>query len=358
MAMSTKLPPLLVRADADGQRGIGHVMRCAALAQAWRSRGGAVTVLSCAPRAVLDDSFAAAAVVLAIGSPHPNSNDLAMMLDTIRRQRDGAAPPWLALDGYHFDLAYQRAVRAAGCRLLVIDDTAHLPDYDADMILNHGAHAPALDYPCPAGTRLLRGPAYALLRSEFQRQGGRKKFIAQRARRLLVTMGGSDPVNATAKIIEALQHFDPANLTVRVVVGPANGRAEELRRQAAAAGPRILLEIGRQHLAPLMRWADLALSAAGGTCAELAAMGVPMALLALADNQRPIAAALEAAGVAVNLGWHDSISSAQIAASLSALADDFSRRSAMSAKARALVDGRGAERVVAAMLERTGARAA
>lgn len=355
MAMDAKPPPLLVRADADGERGIGHVMRCAALAQAWRDRGGAVTALSCSAMPTIADSFAAPAI--AIPSAHPSPIDLSMTLAAIRRC-DSSAPPWLALDGYHFDLAYQRAVRAAGCRLLVIDDTAHLPYYDAEMILNHGAHAPTLDYPCPTATQLLRGPVYALLRPEFQLQAGRQKSIAPRARKLLITMGGSDPVNATARVIAALQRKFLADCTIRVVVGPANGRADALRQLAAQSRFRIVFEIGRQRLAPLMRWADLAVSAAGGTCAELAAMGVPMALLALADNQRPIAAALEAAGVALNLGWHDSLSPSRIGAALSALAADFSQRAAMSGKARALVDGQGAQRVAAAMLARSCARAA
>jgi hypothetical protein len=38
--------------------------------------------------------------------------------------------PWFVLDGYHFDTAYQSLLRSAGCRLMVIDDTAHLPCYD------------------------------------------------------------------------------------------------------------------------------------------------------------------------------------------------------------------------------------
>ena len=46
MVMKPKLPPLLVRADADGARGIGHVLRSLVLAHAWHEQGGTVEFLT------------------------------------------------------------------------------------------------------------------------------------------------------------------------------------------------------------------------------------------------------------------------------------------------------------------------
>ena len=37
---------LLIRADGGASMGLGHVMRCLALAQAWQERGGQVTFLT------------------------------------------------------------------------------------------------------------------------------------------------------------------------------------------------------------------------------------------------------------------------------------------------------------------------
>lgn len=37
---------LCIRADAGPEQGIGHVMRCLALAQAWQDRGGTATFLT------------------------------------------------------------------------------------------------------------------------------------------------------------------------------------------------------------------------------------------------------------------------------------------------------------------------
>ena len=53
MVMKPKLPPLLVRADADGARGIGHVLRSLVLAHAWHEQGGTVEFLTAHPTPAL-----------------------------------------------------------------------------------------------------------------------------------------------------------------------------------------------------------------------------------------------------------------------------------------------------------------
>ena len=39
--------PLIVRADADSRIGTGHLMRCLALAQFWKTQCGEVTFITC-----------------------------------------------------------------------------------------------------------------------------------------------------------------------------------------------------------------------------------------------------------------------------------------------------------------------
>src|SRR5581483_11389078 len=98
----------------------------------------------------------------------------------------------------------------------------------------------------------------------------------------------------------------------------------------------------------LMGWADLAVAAGGTTAWELAFMGVPAALLVLADNQRPVVAALAEAGAAEPLnGW----GAEAWARALGLLLRDPGRRAALAARAQALADGRGAERVAAVLGE-------
>ena len=75
-------------------------------------------------------------------------------------------------------------------------------------------------------------------------------------------------------------------------------------------------------------------------------MGLPTVALVLAENQQGIATGLDEVGVAVNLGWHTEISTAQITNALVGLLENRSLRRQASQRGRELVDGLGAKRVV------------
>jgi UDP-2,4-diacetamido-2,4,6-trideoxy-beta-L-altropyranose hydrolase len=265
---------------------------------------------------------------------------------------------YVVLDGYDFDSEYQRAVRAGGCRLLVIDDTVRLTHYDADILLNQNLGAVELKYDCNSDAVVLLGPEYALLRREFIFWRSRLHTVPETARKILVTLGGSDPDNVTLNVIQALRGLEITRLQIRVVAGPANPHIEELRDAAAAFPGGLELLSAVSDMAPLMAWADLAITAAGSTCWELACLGLPAVSLVIAENQRGIAEELGTAGVVFNLGWHAEVSSERLATAVDGLLFSSFRRLRMSQKGRALVDGKGTERVVSALLQRDCIRAA
>ena len=126
---------------------------------------------------------------------------------------------------------------------MVIDDTAHLPRYDADIILNHGLDAQRLTYNCASDTLFLLGTRFALLRPEFQRWHGVVRHCPEVARKLVVTLGGSDAENTTLKIIEALEQISTPDLEIKVVVGPLNPHLAELQHAIASLSLRVYLEL-------------------------------------------------------------------------------------------------------------------
>jgi len=340
---------LLIRADAGTQMGTGHVMRCLALAQHWRDAGGEVMfVTACDTPALLERLNAESSALLEPGADPASEADA---LDLVRlARRHGAV--LIALDGYHFSPDYQRAVKTAGIPLLLFDDEGNRPDYFADLLLNQNAHARQELYGERArGARLLLGTQYALLRREFSSRVGEPRSIPRQADKLLITMGGSDPDNVMEKTIRALSACRTKPSEVRALVGAANPHRQSLEAAVADSGVAVKLEEPTEDMAEIMAWADFALTGAGTTLWELAFMGVPFAMLELVDHQRKVAAAVDAQGAGVNLGWHASLTPPDVAGALQTLLHDAGRRRAMSEAGRRLVDGLGPARVVTAIWE-------
>jgi len=91
-------------------------------------------------------------------------------------------------------------------------------------------------------------------------------------------------------------------------------------------------------------------TAGGTTLYELALLRAPMFVLCTAENQRRTCERFAAAGAAHYAGWHADLAPAALAQALVAYSEDAPLRAARAERAAALVDGRGAERVVDAMI--------
>lgn len=333
------IAPLLIRADGGAGLGAGHVMRCLALAQAWQQGGGrACFVQAATSPALLGRLRDAGCASVSIGVEPGGAADAAQTI----RHAQAAGAAWVVGDSYHFDAAWQRQVRAAGLRLLLLDDYGHASHYHADLVLNPNLAADAARYARrEAHTRLLLGTRYALLRREFVTAPRPVRAFSAPARRVLVTLGGSDPANFTARVVAAVARLP--GLETRVVIGGSNPHRAALEA-AVAEHPAMRCEVDAADMPGLMAWADVAITAGGSTLWELAYMGLPALVLTLAENQAPAVRALGAAGVVQPLD-----APGEAAALLAALQSDATRRQQMSAAALRLADGRGGERVVAEM---------
>ena len=103
--------------------------------------------------------------------------------------------------------------------------------------------------------------------------------------------------------------------------------------------------------------ATVALIGAGTMKFELAVLGRPAILVAAAEDQLPIAAPFAATGAARYLGDGRELDPAAIGEAVAALMADEPARIVMASRARAAVDGQGADRIAAAVLELARAQA-
>jgi UDP-2,4-diacetamido-2,4,6-trideoxy-beta-L-altropyranose hydrolase len=334
---------LLFRTDASVAMGTGHVMRCLALAQAWVDAGGNATFAMAEATPSLEARLRIERMnVTRLAVVAGSAEDWSQTAELARAENCG----WVVVDGYQFSSQYQSGLRRAGIKVLFIDDNGEAGPYSADLVLNQNLHASEDLYRNrQPHVRLLLGPRYILLRREFSFWRKRKFEVTARARRILVTLGGSDPENVTEQVLEVLLAEPELELTV--VVGGSNPHLASLEALAERAQRPLRLLKDVTDMPALMIWADLAVAGAGTTSWEMCMMGLPAALCVLAANQEKIASELARLGAAVNLDYVCRTPRRRTEGLLRELIRSEEMRTRMSARGREIVDGRGVERVQA-----------
>jgi UDP-2,4-diacetamido-2,4,6-trideoxy-beta-L-altropyranose hydrolase len=333
---------LLLRCDANVSIGTGHVMRCLALAQAWQDAGGClVFAMAQSTPAVEERLRSENCKVIAIRSQSGSKDDAIETAQLAREMSSG----WVVVDGYHFGSDYQLAVKQSAS-LLFVDDNGHAGSYCADLILNQNIHANAQIYERRSPqTRLLLGCRYALLRREFATWRDWRREIPESARRLLVTLGGSDPDNLTLRVLNAIPVSQGWDTTV--IVGGSNPHLSDVKRWIAGRSADFHLATNVVDMPKQIARADLAIAGAGTTSWEMCALGLPALLLVAAENQVHVAEGLARLGAAENLGWGSQVTAIAIDERLKRLQTAKDVRERMSGAGQRLVDGLGAARVVA-----------
>jgi UDP-2,4-diacetamido-2,4,6-trideoxy-beta-L-altropyranose hydrolase len=326
--------------------GMGHIMRCLSLAQAWKTHGGGCVFALAGEEAGPEAKLQAAG--FAVARLHHPPGGVADAAATVALAQTHRAS-WVVVDGYHFDAAFQQALKEAGLGLLFIDDYGHAGRYVSDLVLNQNLYAEEAPYRDRAPyTRLLLGTRFVLLRQEFWPWRTWRRNHSQKARKVLVTLGGSDPNNVTAKVVQALKQA-PGDLEAVIVTGIRNHYYEDLAVQAKGSAS-LRLQENATNMPELMAWADVAISAGGTTCWELAFMELPCLVVVAAENQRRNAEELAKAGMALNLGWHTGLDGDHLARTLLEVlrSQDF-RVGMVQRGGRQLVDGEGVWRVLACL---------
>jgi len=331
-------PTLVIDADAGSSAGLGHLMRCMALAQAWSDRGGrAVFVLPCGSTVDLRRLATANIEWRQVPADQAGRASAAHVAATASE----ASAAGVVLDGYGFDRQYVETVRAGGVPLALIDDDGSGASLMPDYLINHNPFAsPQLYAGLPGRTLLLAGPDYTLLRREFLALRRKRRVTKPDVCDVLVTLGGGASGGLLGSVVAALTGpaREPA-LRITVVSGPLGRSPESV---PASLPVRQLHDVW--DLSTHMAAADVVISAAGVTSWELAYLGVPTILIVRAKNQRLVAHHLVERGAALAAG-EPGPAIVERLAECWALLETRDRRRRLSVRAKTITDGYGADRL-------------
>jgi UDP-2,4-diacetamido-2,4,6-trideoxy-beta-L-altropyranose hydrolase len=360
-----------VRTDATRRIGWGHLKRCLALAQALRENGAEVAFVT-RPGDVDSGALIAQAGFFALPMPrwedHPASPDdpddappphgawLARRWDRDAADTTAAVHAWqpqvVLVDHYGIDARWHCAVRTAtGARIAVIDDLADRP-LAADLLIDHNPspdHAAkyraVLRYAAP----ICGGPAHALLDAAFSAQDHCR--IEPVLQSIGIFMGGTDPDNFSAFAVRACREHAGWTGPIQVATTSAHPALATLRT-LQVSDPQLDIVVDQPNLAAFHAAHGLQIGAGGGAMWERCSLGTPTIALITADNQRQSIPLVAAAGAVLGLdamGQGDALCR-ELGVLIRRLIDSRAERQALHARALALVDGRGAERVATAVL--------
>ncbi len=313
-------PTLVLRPDG-GVAGLGHAMRCVALAEAWTTRGGQAVLVTPTLPAWLEDRLRSRDIALVAAPAEPGSvEDLQQLISTAMDRRAHA----VVIDGYRFGPDYQAGLLDSGWCVAVLDDYGSIGQYHADVVIDQNLGTEARLYrDRPVRSTLLLGSRYALVRSEFTQAA--QPHRSGQPTRLLLALGGTP---------------DRHSMELMDQVAELLGNRFEIRQ---STGGQV------QDMAEAMRWADLAVTPAGSISWELCLMGIPTLAFSVAHNQTRVRRELGIHEIAVDLGAAESLTAQAIADEVISLAENSTKRHAMTTQGRNLVDGKGPDRVVTAL---------
>lgn len=333
--------------DAGPRIGTGHVVRAAAVAAAFEAAGRRARLLcpaeGMAPALARSLGRDPAELPPILSGEYP-----AALLEVLDREEAGL----VVLDLWPRELRAHGFLRA---RSGVTSVSIALLDFPHPRFEDLSIH-PAPDALAHRTRRgldggevpVLSGPSYLVVDPAFGALPDRPVSVS--ARRLLVTLGGTDQRGLTEAALDILARV-PESLEITVLAGRLPGRVDALRAVAASGHHRVEVLAAVADMPQRMGAADLMLISGGATRYEAAAAGTPFAALSVNRTQAGFTEAFARQGVGLHLGVAGVLEPARAASELAALIEDPARREAMARKGRTLVDCDGAGRIAAAALD-------
>jgi len=325
----------------DREKGMGHVVRCLALAKELEKYDVEITFLMKNHLTGVKKVIDAGHIVKKL----PVSSDKETDIRRIPGMLNRIKPQIVLNDILNTEEKYMLKTRETGAFLINVDDLGPGRQL-ADVLVYSLVRPPVYSKP-----KIYAGPAYMTLKDKFRKMHKKRKKIREKIGKILVSMGASDPQSLTVKVLKALEKVD-RNFTTTVVIGSAFTHHNELKNVLDKARKKYIVKSNVSNMAELMHDADIAIISGGISVYELAAVGTPG--IVLCQNKHENTNVFEDYGFVTKLGLGKFVGEKQIIGAVKKLARDKFLRKKMSDQGKKLVDGCGAERVAKIILKHCG----
>lgn len=323
---------VLFRCDSTRHEGLGHLARSVAVAEAAVAAGWDVLFCGEVGNAVGLELLESRGYRL-VAAP-PTGSGLADLAADLRADV-------VHVDSYADQDALLNNLSERGILLSSVEDGPY-GRRPADLVVDPSPTSERLHRPADGSGRLLRGAKAIPLRRSLLSARSNNDGVPCSTPTVMVVMGGTDALGLTDEVAQLWVDSGAAGVC-HVVAAQKPSAADR-----CAENQRIVWHEPSPSVPALFGAMDLVISGAGTTTWELAALGVPVALIQLVDNQRDNYSFAVGSGFALGLGEvkDGRLHTAGAAGLLAEALGHPSRLEALSAAGRTMVDGRGSERIV------------
>lgn len=340
---------IIFRCNAGPQIGLGHLVRCRALAQVLKKQGVNCTMVGPDLSYQSDEDNYIFSDWLQNGTWLSAKEDAKWLVELAEQRK----ARMLVLDDYRINEEYQLVLK--NHNLQWVHFSAPNQNLWGDFILytspaaKKEAYSQYLQNP---ETMLLLGPQYAILRPEFPPKNLRPSN--RPVRKVLITFGGGDDRGAIRFVLETLLLKNECkSISFLVISGKSNPRNHELSYWIGKNGKdRVVFKINPPNIAQLFAECDLAVMGGGTTTYEAACCGLPMILLAISDNQIPQSIGWDCKGAANYLGMFKEVKSSILLDNFLFLIKSESVRTSMIQNCKLLVNVDGKNKLVSLIKEK------
>ena len=260
---------IIIRVDANKQIGLGHFVRCLALAHILNEIFEVIFICKEITQEIINSQSLG-------NSSYYLINDNLEILNHINPLTD-----IVILDGYDFDESYFNFLNRKDAIIVFISDDP-TKRIDADIILNHTPGIKSQQYKSISlFSSIFLGGDYSFVGHEYLGSN------AYNLTKLLICMGGADPGNFLVDLLSRFQFFFEFFETVNIVSGPHNSIAEQLFEELKVL-PKFKLykSLSKLELMNLMKTCGAAMLPASTIAVEFAHTRGLLILFETAANQQ------------------------------------------------------------------------
>lgn len=285
------------RTDANPQIGMGHLVRCSALAAMIDKDYEISFVTKNTPTQMLQKFLPSSYRTILLDE----CTDEFKCLNEKNITKQGNI---IVLDNYAFDTAYQSAIKKTGVKTVYIDDLIAF-DYHVDVLINQAENVKESDYKTSDPVKFCLGTEYILLREPFLKAANSERHL-KKIESVFVSFGGADMDNVSRKVVNVLLKF-PQLKNVHVLSSSVNENIDKWKDEFKS-NPIVKFhnDLKAGEVCSLMQSCELALGPCSNLSLELCSIGIVFISGTTASNQDNYYKALSANSCILGIGkWQE-----------------------------------------------------